>query len=100
MITLHFFMILASLLFCLGLTGLIIKRQLLVKLMCLVVLFGSVNLIFVVLARYYNTVDAHSVTLFSLAIVVVEFAVGLGLAVVLFRNRETLDVNDFKNLKG
>ena len=97
---LHLILILASILFCLGLLGLIIKRNFLVKLMCLIVLLSSVNLIFVALARYYNTVDAHIVTLFSLAISVVELAVGLGLTIVLFKNRGTLDVNEFKNLKG
>lgn len=99
-ITIHHYLILSALLFCLGFMGIIIRRNLLIMLMCIEILMNAINLAFVALARYYNAIDGHIVAIFVMAIAAVEAAVGLGIMISLFRNRQTVKTEDLRSLKG
>lgn len=99
-ITIHHFLILSGLLFCLGMIGIIVRRNILIVLMCLEVMMNAVNLTFVALARYYQSMDGHLMAIFVMAIAAVEAAVGLGILIALFRNRQTVSTSDLKSLKG
>ncbi len=99
-ISIHHYLILSALLFCLGLIGIIIRRNILIVLMCIEVLMNAVNLTFIALARYYNNIDGHVISIFVMAIAAVEAAIGLGIVIALFRNRETIKTDDLKAMKG
>ena len=99
-ITINHYLILSGLLFCLGLIGLVIRRNILVLLMCIEVLMYTINLAFLAIARYYNLMDGLVIAVFVMAIAAVEAAVGLGIVISLFRNRQTVDTLDFRTLKG
>ncbi|HLD46105.1 MAG TPA: NADH-quinone oxidoreductase subunit NuoK [bacterium] len=99
-ITIHHYIILSSLLFCLGFVGIILRRNLLVVLMCLEVLMNAIILAFVAFARYYNEHDGHVMAMIIMAIAAVEAAIGLGIVVTIFHHRKSIDTNDLKSMKG
>lgn len=99
-ISIHHYLILSALMFFLGITGIVIRKNILVILMCIEVLMNSVNLAFVSLARYYGQMDGHMVAIFVMAIAAVEAAIGLGIVISLFRNRQTIKTNDLQSMHG
>lgn len=99
-ITIHHFLILSALLFCLGLVGAIIRKNILIVLMSIEVMLNAVNLTFVALARYYNSLDGHVIAIFVMAIAAVEVAIGLGIVISIFRNKQSVKTNDWMSLKG
>lgn len=99
-ITIHHYLILSALLFSLGLIGIIVRRNILIMFMCLEVLLNSVNLAFVALARFYGLMDGQVVAIFVMAIAAVEAAIGLGIVISLFRNRQTVWAGDLNSLRG
>ncbi|MBU0505527.1 MAG: NADH-quinone oxidoreductase subunit NuoK [bacterium] len=99
-ITIHHYLILSALLFCLGLIGVIVRKNLLVMLMCIEVMMNAINLTFVALARYFNTPDGHVMAIFVMAIAAVEAAIGLGIVIMIFRNKESIQADDYRSMKG
>ena len=99
-ITIHHFLILSALLFCLGLIGAIVRKNILIIFMSIEVMLNAVNLTFVALARYYNVMDGHVIAIFVMAIAAVEVAIGLGILISIFRNKQTVNTSDLMSLKG
>lgn len=99
-VTIHHYLALSALLFCLGLVGIIVRKNLLIVFMCIEVLMNAVNLSFVALARYYLAMDGHVIAIFVMAIAAVEAAIGLGIVIALFRNRQSVNTSDFTALRG
>ena len=99
-ITIHHYLMLSAILFMLGLIGVIVRKNLIVVFMSLEILLNAVNLTFVALARYYGKMDGHIVVIFVMAIAAVEAAIGLGILISLFRNRQTVKTTDLVALKG
>lgn len=99
-VTIHHYLILSAVLFFLGFAGLIIRRNLLISLMCIEVMMNGVNLAFVALSRYLGEMDGHVISIFVMAIAAVEAAIGLGIIIALFRNKQTVKTSDLASLKG
>lgn len=99
-ITIHHYLALSALLFSLGLVGVTVRKNILIVFMCIEVMMNAVNLSFVALARYYGKADGHVVAIFVMAIAAVEAAIGLGIVISSFRNRQTVDTDDFRTMFG
>ena len=99
-VSIHHYVLLSALLFALGFVGIIVRRNLLIVFMCIEVMMNAVNLLFVAFARYYNTMDGHVIAIFVMAIAAVEAAIGLGIVISLFRNRQTVNMSDLQVLRG
>ena len=99
-ITIHHYLILSAILFCLGLIGVILQKNILIVLMCIEVMMNAINLTFVALARYYNRMDGQVMAIFIMAIAAVEAAIGLGIVISLFRNRQTVKTSDLREMRG
>jgi NADH-quinone oxidoreductase subunit K len=100
MITLHHYFILSSILFTIGLMGLVIRKNLLIIFMCIEIMLNAVNLLFVALARYFNLMDGHVVVFFVMAVAAAEAGIGLAILISLFRKRQTIQTSDWNLLKG
>lgn len=100
MITIHHYLILSALLFCLGLVGLVVRKNLLIMFMCLEVLLNAVNLTFIALARYFRVMDGQVVAFFVMAVAAVEAAIGLGILINVFRTRQSVKTTDLTALQG
>jgi NADH-quinone oxidoreductase subunit K len=99
MVSLNHFLILSGVLFAIGTTGVFLRRNLITVLLSIEIMLNAVNLTFVAVGRYYNTVDGQILTFFVMTVAAAEAAVGLALVIALFRHRETLSPDAFAALK-
>jgi len=93
------FIIVAFILFAIGLVGIFTRRNTILVLLSIELLFNSVNLLFVTFSRMTGNLDGQVAALFSMAIAAAEVAVGLAIAILLFRAQKTIDVSKFNSLK-
>ena len=100
MITLNHYLVLALLLFSIGVFGVVARRNLLIIFMSIELMLSSVNLVFLSFSRFLGQVDGQVFVLFVLVVAAAEAAVGLGIIVALFRNRQTVYVDEVKILRG
>ncbi len=95
------FLILSSIVFIIGLVGLMMNRRHLIRaLLALEVLFLSVHLLFVSSSAFLGDLQGQVMSLFVLGVGAAEVAVGLSLLVLFYRRYQRTDVDDIAQLKG
>lgn len=94
MIRVEYFLVLAALLFTIGAVGVLIRRNIIVMLMCIEVMLNAVNLTFVAFANESQTMHGHIFVFFVMTVAAAEAAVGLALVIALFRRRRTTDADE------
>ncbi|MCY3985700.1 MAG: NADH-quinone oxidoreductase subunit NuoK [Candidatus Dadabacteria bacterium] len=99
-ITATHYVVLACVLFSIGVYGLITRKNILVVLMCLELMLNSCNLLFVAFSRLYESATGHVFVLMSVTVAAAEVAVGLAFVVSIYRQRESLDIDLLKLLRG
>ncbi len=102
MIPLIYFLILAMILFGIGIYGLSVKRNAMRLLFSIEMLMNSANLNILAFARYLFVpgIEGQPIVLFSITIAAVEAAVALAIVKVVSRTCETIDLHELKQLKG
>ena len=93
------YLILSMLLFIVGAVGFIIKKNVISVFLCLELMLNAVNLSFVAFASHLNQVHGQIFVFFVMVVAAAEAAVGLAITIVLFRNRNTLNVDDADTMK-
>ena len=99
-ITTGWYLVLGALLFVIGGTGLLIRRNPLVMLMCVELMLNGVNLTFVAFAQRLNDIGGQTVVFFVLVVAAAEVDVGLGLVVAILRRQPGTTADDLSALKG
>jgi NADH-quinone oxidoreductase subunit K len=97
--TLNHYLILSGVLFSIGTAGVFLRRNLITILLSVEIMLNAVNVTFVSVGRYQNSVDGQIITFFVMTVAAAEAAVGLALVIALFRHRETLSPDAFTSLK-
>lgn len=101
MIPLSYYLIVSAILFSLSLAGIFINRKnVIVLLMCIELMFLAVNTNFVAFSQYLHQVTGEVFVFFILTVAAAESAIGLAILVVLYRNRGTINVEQLDLLKG
>ena len=101
MLTLTHFLTLGALLFCIAVAGIFLNRKnVIILLMCIELMLLAVNTNFVAFSRFLGNLDGQVFVFFFLTVAAAEAAIGLAILVVLFRNRQTIDVAELDDLKG
>lgn len=101
MLTLAHFLILAAVLFCISIAGIFINRKnILLLLMCIELMLLAVNMNFVAFSHFLGDIHGQVFVFFILTVAAAESAIGLAILVVLFRNRDTINVEDIDTMKG
>ena len=90
---------LSAILFVLGALGALTRRNLIVILMSIELMLNAANLAFVGFSRAWGEHDGHLFVLMVIVVAACEVAVGLGIVIALFRNRETVNVEDVSLLR-
>ena len=90
---------LSALLFVLGAVGALTRRNLIVILMSIELMLNAVNLALVAFSRQWGDLTGHIFVLMVIVVAAAEVAVGLGIVIALFRNRESVNVDDVSLLK-
>jgi NADH-quinone oxidoreductase subunit K len=96
----HWYVILASVLFAIGLAGVVTKRNVLVVFMCIELMLNAANLTFLAFARQTGAMSGHAIAFFVMAVAAAEAAVGLAIVIAVFRTRGTLHVDEVSLLKS
>jgi NADH-quinone oxidoreductase subunit K len=96
---LEHYLTVSALLFCIGLFGVISRRNLLVIYMSLELMLNAGNLAFVSLSRFTNNIDGQVMVFFVITVAAAEVAVGLALIVALYRKRSSAHVEDLTTMK-
>ena len=100
-LTLAHFLSLGAILFALSVIGIFLnRRNLIVLLMAIELMLLAVNLNFIAFSHYLGDMDGQVFVFFVLTVAAAESAIGLAILVVLFRNRESINVQDLDSLKG
>jgi NADH-quinone oxidoreductase subunit K len=100
MIPLSWLLLLSAALFCIGVVGVLVRRNAIVIFMSIELMLNASNLAFVAFARHLNSLDGQVFVFFVMTVAAAEVAVGLAIIVNLFRLRETVFVDEINLLKG
>ncbi len=99
MVPTSYFLILAAVLFCMGMFGVLVRRNALVVFMCIELMLNAANLTFLAFARMRADMYGHISAFFIIAVAAAEAAIGLAIVIAVFRSRGTVDIGDIKTLK-
>ena len=94
------YIVLSALIFCVGLTGVLTRRNPLVVLLSLELLLNAGNLALVAFSRMWGNADGQIFALVVMVVAACEVVVGLGLIVAMYRNRIPIDVDEMSELHG
>ncbi len=98
--TLAHFITLSAILFSIGVTGVLTRRNLLVILMSIELMLNAANLAFLAFSRFQGNLQGQAIAFFVIALAAAEVTVGLAIVVMVFRHQETVDTADLRYLKG
>lgn len=99
-VSVNHFIALSMILFVIGMVGVLIRRNVVVILMSIELMLNAVNLSFVAFARYFGDPNGQVTVFFVIAIAAAEAAIGLAIAVAVFRKFNGVEIKLFENLKG
>ena len=99
MVPIAHYLILSVLLFCIGMWGVFTRKNAIVIFMCIELMLNAANLAFIAFSRHLNSVDGQIFVFFVMTVAAAEAAVGLGIIIALYRNRETINVDDVNLMK-
>ena len=101
MISLAHFLVLGGILFVLSVAGIFInRRNVIILLMCIELMLLAVNMNFIAFSRFMTDIDGQVFVFFILTVAAAEAAIGLAILVTLFRNRNSINVDDLDVMKG
>jgi NADH-quinone oxidoreductase subunit K len=101
MIALSDYLLLGGILFCLSVAGVFLNRKnVIVLLMCIELMLLAVNMNFIAFSHFRSDTAGQVFVFFILTVAAAEAAIGLAILVVLFRKRQTINVEDMDMLKG
>ena len=99
MISANEYLMVSAALFTLGITGVILRRNILILLMSLEMILNASNLALVAFSRFHGNLDGQVLVFFTITVAAAEVAIGLAIIVALFRLKQTVRVNDLTTLK-
>ena len=95
----EYYIVLSIALFCIGIAGVLTRRNAIIIFMCIELMLNAVNLTFVAFSSFFRDVTGQLFVFIVMTVAAAEAAVGLGIIISIFRNRESLDVDDSSVLK-
>ncbi|MCP4075709.1 MAG: NADH-quinone oxidoreductase subunit NuoK [Gammaproteobacteria bacterium] len=100
-LALNHYLVLAAILFSISIAGIIINRKnLIVLLMSIELMLLAVNLNFIAFSHFLNDLAGQVFVFFILTVAAAEAAIGLAILIVLFRNKQTINMADINEMKG
>ena len=100
MVSMNSVLLISFLLFSVGVAGVLIRRNVLIILMCVELMLNAANLNLVAFARHSGTVAGQAFALLVMGLAAAEVAIGLALVVALYRKKDSIQVDQINLLKG
>jgi len=94
------FLLLGAVLFCIGVYGVIARKNAVMVLMSIELILNSVNLNLLAFAMRGGTADGHTFALYIIAVAAAEVGVGLALVLLIYRNKRNIALEDLSEMKG
>jgi NADH:ubiquinone oxidoreductase subunit K len=94
------FVVLSAFIFCVGMAGVLTRRNPIVVLLCLELMLNAGNLALVAFARMHGSHDGQVFALIVMVIAACEVVIGLGIIVAMYRRRLPIDVDEMSELRG
>ena len=94
------FLLLAAVLFSIGVYGVIARRNAVMVLMSIELVLNAVNLNLVAFALMNDNIDGHVFALFVIAVAAAEVGVGLAMVLMIYRNRRSIALDELSEMKG
>lgn len=95
----QYYLFLSLALFCIGITGTLIRRNAIIIFMCIELMLNSVNLLLVAFSKMYNDAAAQLFVFFIMVVAAAEVSVGLAIIVMVYRKVHSVDINILNRLK-
>lgn len=99
-IGLEHYLVLSAILFTMGMAGVLLRRNIIVLMMSIELMLNAVNLSFVAFSKYNANIEGQIMVFFVMTIAAAEAAVGLALAVAIFKRFKEVNIRYFEQLKG
>jgi NADH-quinone oxidoreductase subunit K len=93
------YIILSAVIFSIGVLGVLVRRNILIMFMSIELMLNAVNLAFVALSRQLGSLDGQVIVFLVMTVAAAEAAVGLAIIICLFRNKKSVNVDDFNLMK-
>jgi NADH:ubiquinone oxidoreductase subunit K len=94
------FLVLAAVLFCIGVYGVIARKNAVLVLMSIEIILNSVNINLLAFSMRNGSLDGHTFALYIIAIAAAEVGVGLAMVLLMYRNRRSIDLDELSEMKG
>jgi NADH-quinone oxidoreductase subunit K len=99
MIEINYYLIISAILFSIGVSGVLIRRNAIIIFMCIELMLNAINLSFVSFSAFMGNSNGQIFVFFVMTVAAAEAAVGLAIIISLFRNKETINIDDINILK-
>ena len=94
------FLLLGAVLFCIGIYGVIARKNAVMVLMSIELILNSVNLNLLAFSQLHGNVDGNTFALYIIAVAAAEVGVGLALVLLVYRNRKSIALDELSEMKG
>jgi NADH-quinone oxidoreductase subunit K len=99
MVSTSAYLILSATIFTIGVLGVLVRRNVLIMFMSIELMLNAVNLAFVALSRELGSLDGQVIVFLVMTVAAAEAAVGLAIIICLFRNKKSVNADDFNLMK-
>ncbi len=96
---LNHYLALSGILFLIGVAGVLTRRNAIIVFMCIELMLNAVNLTFLAYARFLGSMTGHVFAFFVITVAAAEAAVGLAIIVAIFRNKETVNIDELNLMR-
>lgn len=99
-IPLNYYILLSTILFSIGILGVLLRKNAIIIFMCIELMLNAVNLLLVAFSAYSQNSSGQTFVFFVMIIAAAEVAIGLAILVMVYRNMHSVDIDKLQNLKS
>lgn len=99
MVSIHHYLMLGAALFTIGVVGVLTRRNIMVILMSIELMMNAVNINLIAFSSRLGQVEGQVFAIFVITVAAAEAAVGLGIVIAMFKNKETMNINEIDLMK-
>jgi NADH-quinone oxidoreductase subunit K len=100
MVPVNWYLLLSAIVFSIGMAGFLIRRNIIIMLLCVELMLNGVNISLIAFSHYLQDLRGQILVFFIIAVAAAEAAIGLAIIVSLYRNKATVHVDEMSEMKG